>query len=136
MTLHSDPKLPDCKFNQSPSGQRGEINQGFTSCSSDAGCSTTGPDNGAGTEFNKGQGGVYAMDWTSQHIKIWYFARNQVPADITAGKPDPTKWGKPNANFDSNDGGCDLDKNFPPQTIVSFPFIPISFKLLMPSSVL
>ncbi|CAG8954114.1 hypothetical protein HYFRA_00009218 [Hymenoscyphus fraxineus] len=117
ITLHSDPKRPDCVFKQSSYGQIGEVNQGSISCSGDIGCSTVGPDNGAGTGFNAAQGGVYAMDWTSEYIKIWHFARSEVPADITAGTPDPSKWRLPNANFAKNDGGCDLDSNFPPQTI-------------------
>jgi hypothetical protein len=61
------------------------------------------------------------MQWTSSFIKIFFFPRNAIPADITSGNPDPTKWGLPNANFDSKFPGCDIDANFPAQTIVSTP---------------
>jgi hypothetical protein len=53
------------------------------------------------------------------YMRIYFFSRNAIPADIVAGKPDPSKWGIPAADFDSQYGGCDIDANFPPQTIVS-----------------
>lgn len=34
----------------------------------------------AGTNFNDIGGGVYAMDWTSVAIRIWYFPRGAIPA--------------------------------------------------------
>lgn len=60
------------------------------------------------------------MEWTSELINIYFFPRNAIPADITSGNPDPRGWGKPTANFESKYGDCDIDANFPPQTIVSF----------------
>ena len=68
-----------------------------------------------GTAFNNGQGGVYAMEWTSKAIKIWFFARNSIPASISAGAPDPTKFGTPTANFQ---GSCEIDSHIAHQKIV------------------
>lgn len=38
-------------------------------------------------------GGVYAMDWRSSGIRIWYFPPNKIPKDITSGKPTTSGWG-------------------------------------------
>jgi hypothetical protein len=38
-------------------------------------------------------GGVYAMDWRQQGIRIWSFPQNSIPSDITSGKPNPSNWG-------------------------------------------
>ena len=57
------------------------------------------------------------MWWTSSFIKIYFFSRNSIPQDIQRGRPNPQGWGKPMADFDSQYGNCDMDANFPPQTI-------------------
>ena len=57
-----------------------------------------------GTAFNSVGGGVYATLWNASVIEIWYWARNQVPADVTAGTPNPANWGSPAADF----SGCVL----------------------------
>jgi len=84
---------------------------GFTGCSSN----TTDTRNfGAGFNFNSG--GVYAMEWTSNHIQVWFFPRGTIPADITAGTPDPTTWALPQASFSGT--GCDIDKHFSQHQLV------------------
>lgn len=110
-----------CTFKSPKSAELGTVNNGNTDCqlSNGAGCSVESTANSYGTPFNKNGGGIYAMQWTSNFIRVWFFARSKIPADITAGTPDPTKWGTPTANFDSADGGCDIDANFPAQTVVS-----------------
>ncbi|KAM0431846.1 hypothetical protein ACHAPT_005098 [Fusarium lateritium] len=52
-----------------------------------------------GDGFNAVNGGVYAMEWDNEYIKIWKFARGAIPADIEAKRPDPKKWGLPQALF-------------------------------------
>jgi hypothetical protein len=68
-----------------------------------------------GSGFNEGEGGVYATEWTSSAISIWFFARSAIPSDISAGSPDPTGWGNPLASFS---GGCDIDDFFMDHQIV------------------
>ena len=86
-----------------------------------------------GTGFNQAGGGVYAMEWTSAAISVWFFARNATgtPADLARaiGRPsatttttnassaanattalDPAAWGTPMARFAG--AGCDLDAHF------------------------
>ena len=129
MTLHTDTRAsyPNCTFIQSHPYQSGELNQGFTSCSAAPGCSTIAPEGSSGTPFNQQGGGVYAMEWTNIFINIYYFARDKIPADINEGKPMPQSWGIPVASFDVRRGDCDLDANFPAQTIVSLLFLFLLF---------
>ncbi|GAB7350517.1 hypothetical protein MBLNU459_g1109t1 [Dothideomycetes sp. NU459] len=67
-------------------------------------------DNNYGTPFNSNGGGVYAMQWTSAFIKVWFFPRNNIPASITAGAPNVNAFGTPNVNMDG--GSCDIDSHF------------------------
>lgn len=94
--------------------------------SNNAGCgiqSTSSQSYGDG--FNSIQGGVYATEWTSEAISIWFFPRGSIPGDISSGNPNPAGWGTPAAKFQGN---CDIDSHFGPQQIVrlsllSFPFL-------------
>ncbi|QUC16851.1 uncharacterized protein UV8b_01092 [Ustilaginoidea virens] len=69
-----------------------------------------------GDGFNAANGGVYAMEWDSDFIKIWHFTRGQIPQDITAKQPDPDGWGLPTAIF----GGpsCSVDNFFKDMSLV------------------
>ncbi|KAI0307467.1 concanavalin A-like lectin/glucanase domain-containing protein [Multifurca ochricompacta] len=53
--------------------------------------------NSFGAAFNNGGGGVYAMRWDDSGVAIYFFARNSIPSDITAGAPVPEGWGTPSA---------------------------------------
>ncbi|OAR02629.1 hypothetical protein LLEC1_08087, partial [Akanthomyces lecanii] len=50
-----------------------------------------------GDTFNAVRGGIYAMLWDDDFIKVWHFDRDSAPADIAAKKPQPHGWGKPQA---------------------------------------
>jgi hypothetical protein len=78
-----------------------------------------GEPNSYGTPMNANGGGVYAMEWTSDYINVYFFPRDAIPDDITNENPDPSGWGTPTANFESQYGDCDIDAHFPAQTIVS-----------------
>jgi len=39
-------------------------------------------------------GGVYAMDWQQEGIRIWFFPRMAVPVDIRNGNPISSGWEK------------------------------------------
>jgi hypothetical protein len=81
------------------------------------GCSIhSNTENSFGTNFNKIGGGVYAMEWTSKAISVYFFPRSSIPADITSGSPDPSKWGAPQAKFTGNT--CDIDKYFKSHKII------------------
>ncbi|KAK0391161.1 hypothetical protein NLU13_0662 [Sarocladium strictum] len=69
-----------------------------------------------GDAFNAAGGGVYAVQWDSERIKVWHFPRGAIPADIDAKNPQPAGWGLPQAVF----GGqkCDVDSYFKNMSIV------------------
>jgi len=70
-----------------------------------------------GTGFNAINGGVYAMEWTSAAIQIWFFPRSSIPSDISSGNtPDPANWGEPDAIFNGPD--CNIDNNFANNSVV------------------
>lgn len=81
-----------------------------------AGCSIATSDQSSyGDGLNSVQGGIYATEWTSDVISIWYFPRNKIPADIGV-TPDPSSWGMPMASFPVS--SCDIDANFKNHQIV------------------
>jgi hypothetical protein len=65
-------------------------------------------------------GATFAMQWTDQHIKVWNWLPSNVPADITAGSPDPDansdSWGLPQLLVEENN--CDLNSAFSDQQLV------------------
>lgn len=81
-----------------------------------AGCAITTPDTQSyGTGFNSNGGGVYATEWTSEAISIWFFPRSRIPPDIASTNPQPSGWGPPHAQFA---GACDIDTYVRDQNIV------------------
>lgn len=73
-----------------------------------------------GDNFNAVGGGVYAMDWTSEAIRIWHFPRGGIPQDIIDKTPDPSTWGSPQALFGGGTGlySCDVEASFSDMNIV------------------
>jgi hypothetical protein len=73
--------------------------------------------NAYGTSFNNNGGGVYATQWESSGIYVWFWDHNSVPADIASGNPDTTTWGTPVVAFNGG-SGCNIDSFFNSQQIV------------------
>ncbi|KAF3769041.1 family 16 glycoside hydrolase [Cryphonectria parasitica EP155] len=77
-----------------------------------------------GTGLNAGGGGVYAMEWTSSAISVWFFPRNSSNANALTGggnssssAVDTSGFGTPQAQF-SGGSGCDIDQYFTNHTII------------------
>ncbi|KAL4898215.1 putative endo-1,3(4)-beta-glucanase [Aspergillus ambiguus] len=84
--------------------------------STNAGCSISDASSQSyGSGFNAASGGVYATEWTSDAISIWFFPRGSIPLDLTNGTPDPSTWSEPSARFA---GQCDIDAHFRAMQIV------------------
>jgi len=82
-----------------------------SSGSSNAGCGFSDPDSRSyGHGFNDIAGGVYAVEWTNDGIKGWFFPRGEIPSDITSSQPDPSSWGTPVAFWSSD--SCDISQHF------------------------
>lgn len=69
-----------------------------------------------GDGFNAVNGGVYAMQWDSAHIKIWHFARDEIPRDVQRKRPDPRGWKQPQAVFGGS--SCDVRSFFKDMSLV------------------
>ena len=81
-----------------------------------AGCSiATSNTESYGPGLNAIGGGVYATEWTSNAVSIWFFPRDAIPSDISSGGPTPSNWGLPVAHFA---GACDIDEHFQNQQIM------------------
>jgi len=63
------------------------------------GCGVLGPEASYGAPSNTAKGGVYAMEWTSSYIQMFFFPRNRIPADLNSNSPTPSNWGLPFAKF-------------------------------------
>lgn len=71
-----------------------------------------------GPAFNAAGGGVYATWLESDALKLYWFKRSNIPADITSGNPNPANWGTPASQFTSG-SNCNISKYFKDLTIVS-----------------
>jgi len=52
-----------------------------------------------GDGFNNNGGGIYAVEWTTSAIKIWFFPRGKIPSNVYATHPDPSGWTTPDSVF-------------------------------------
>ncbi|KAL7629450.1 hypothetical protein AAE478_000970 [Parahypoxylon ruwenzoriense] len=105
-TLHSS---AGCTFSQGDCNAPGTGNLGCGTPSDDTRTLADG--------FNEMGGGVFALEWTSSAINIFFFPRTeQIPEDITAGTPDPSTWGQPSTSFSGP--GCDISSHFKNHQIV------------------
>ncbi|KIW12518.1 hypothetical protein PV08_09795 [Exophiala spinifera] len=115
MTLHASPNCTIAGDSRLMSGQLQTVNCAYYP-NYNVGCSISDRRSlSYGTSFNGGGGGVYAMQWTSDYIAIWFFARGSIPADITTKNPNPSGWGLPAAKFQ---GSCNIDQKFQAHKIV------------------
>ncbi|TFK29680.1 glycoside hydrolase family 16 protein [Coprinopsis marcescibilis] len=69
-----------------------------------------------GKGFNDVGGGVFAHLWNRDGIKMWHFARSEIPADLKEERPNPATWVTPVAFWSSRT--CDMGKNFYEHTLV------------------
>ncbi|KAG8425149.1 hypothetical protein J3458_001881 [Metarhizium acridum] len=110
-----------CTISKSLMGEFSGV-QRDTDCnvgSNNVGCgysSPAGDTSAYGDGFNAANGGVYAMEWDDELIKIWHFARSKIPKDITNKTPDTAGWGLPDAIFGGR--GCDVDNFFKDMSLV------------------
>ncbi|TWU79109.1 hypothetical protein ED733_008763 [Metarhizium rileyi] len=63
-----------------------------------------------------GAGGVYALEWTEEFIKIFSWHTDRAPKNLDSGSPDTSTWGKPVHHLKKN--SCNIDKIFRNQRIV------------------
>ncbi|OTB06687.1 glycoside hydrolase family 16 protein, partial [Hypoxylon sp. CI-4A] len=99
-TLHTG---PDCTFTQGDCNAPGTGNIGCGTSSQDTLTFADG--------FNEIGGGIFALEWTTSALNIFFFPRNgAIPEDLTSGQPDPSTWGTPQTTFSGD--GCDIPSHF------------------------
>jgi len=64
-----------------------------------------------GNGFNEVGGGVYAMDWRADGIRVWIFPRGSIPQDIQAGCPTTEAWPLPDFDFSGPDANIPVHFN-------------------------
>jgi hypothetical protein len=63
--------------------------------------------------FNQGFNDNYrviAMQVETNTMRIWHFRKNEVPADLSSGNPDPSKWKRPTVALSPK--SCNFQKAF------------------------
>jgi hypothetical protein len=106
ITLHTSPGcVPSMSGTGSPAG-----NADCGTGGGGVGCGAINTNgNGWGSNFNYAGGGVYAMEWTSSAISVWFFQQGQVPGDISNNAPNPAGWGTPVASWTGCNFGSLMD---------------------------
>ncbi|RDA93642.1 hypothetical protein CP533_4853 [Ophiocordyceps camponoti-saundersi (nom. inval.)] len=100
-----------CQLRSTPQNQQsGRIYR--ESCTSEDGCFAADA-----SAFDKpAAGGIFAMEWTSAHIKLYRWRPGSEPRDINSDQPDTSRWGTPMVYLLNDD--CDIDSHFADQRIV------------------
>jgi hypothetical protein len=115
ITLHT---APGCSMTNPGSSPNTKLIS--PDCQGNMGCpQKTVGESTYGAGFNAAGGGVYAVEWTSEAISIWFFSRSDpiVPTLTGNASPDPSTFGTPLAVF-AGGAGCDIDSHFQNHQIV------------------
>ncbi|KAM5531858.1 hypothetical protein V8D89_014488 [Ganoderma adspersum] len=89
-------------------------------CSQGSGCTVTEKQsNSYGQAFATAGGGVWATQFDTTGINIWFWSRNDIPDSVKSATTtiDPSSWGTPSAAYPS-DTSCDIANFFTPQQLV------------------
>jgi hypothetical protein len=108
VTLHTS---PGCKMTNTGAVSSTKLTN--ADCQGNQGCGqSTSSSNNYGAGFNAVGGGVYAMEWTSDAISVWFFPRSDLKvAELTgSASPDPSTFGQPIARFVGD--SCNIDEHF------------------------
>ncbi|KAI3537669.1 tat pathway signal sequence [Colletotrichum filicis] len=116
VTLHTGPGCSITNDGTISSTTLKEKDCNAGSASTGCGQSTSSNQN-YGDGFNAIGGGVYAVDFNSQAISVWFFPRSAIPGDVSSGNPVPSSWGQPLAKFNGG-SGCDISSHFKQQNLV------------------
>ena len=89
------------------------------------GCGITG--GSVADAMNDADGGVYVLQVEDHAVRVWFFARSAVPADLNQGSPNPDNW--PTPVMDLTPSSCSMTKAFKDMQIVRL-LCPVAFAKL------
>jgi hypothetical protein len=116
MTLHTS---PNCAVTDGGNGLLQPYSQNCdTAVNGNEGCSFHETNSASyGNGLNSAGGAIYAMEWTSAGISIWWWGGgNPAPADVLGDNPNPSAWGPPSSTWGG--AGCVWDQHFANHQIV------------------
>ena len=122
VALHTTAGCSMTDVRRQMSGAAGPQGDCHNATNHNAGCTVSGPAATYGPAFNTAGGGVVALEWRLEGIRVWVFARGGAGGPTTAAAvwaepvPDPSGWGLPLADFPAT--GCDVGSHFRNQSIV------------------
>lgn len=113
VTLHTG---PTCTMTQGDTVDGTELDGANCNAGSGGtGCpQTTNSTSNFGKGLNANGGGIYAMEWTSDAISVWFFPRNSTMQNKISSSNttvDSSMFGTPLASFVGG-SSCDIDNNF------------------------
>jgi hypothetical protein len=91
---------------------------GATNCSTSAGCIVADSNNNSvGAAFAAAGGGVWATQFDTSGVFIWFWNTANVPSNLNSGSSvDTSTWGTPTASYPSST--CNMTQAFGPQQLV------------------
>ena len=120
VALHTTAGCSMADVRRQMSGAAGPQGDCHNATNHNAGCTVSGPAATYGPGFNAAGGGVVALEWRVEGIRVWVFARESTAAAAVWAEqpaaPDPSAWGLPLADFPAT--GCDVGSHFRNQSIV------------------
>ncbi|KAH8895584.1 hypothetical protein GQ53DRAFT_820407 [Thozetella sp. PMI_491] len=98
VTFHTSSAYPTCALSSTPVDSNNPVLA--TSCYSpqNIGCGVAEHDGYWGSS----SGGTYALEWTSDHVTVWAWARGSEPSDLLAKTPNPSGWSNPHMKLDTS----------------------------------
>ncbi|EJD07880.1 uncharacterized protein FOMMEDRAFT_130930 [Fomitiporia mediterranea MF3/22] len=88
----------------------------FNQTNGNQGCIVQVPGNSYGQTFSQTGGGVYALNWNTSGLYMWFFPRSSIPSDLPTDNPNPDGWGLPSAAYPTS--SCDSSKFLQAQTLI------------------
>ncbi|GAA5907807.1 hypothetical protein JCM6882_004563 [Rhodosporidiobolus microsporus] len=91
----------------------------FAYANSNSGCGVEEPSaNSYGEAFAANGGGMYVTEMARDGVKIWFFERANIPADLSnvSATPDPSSWPEPSMSVAAS--SCEIPNYFAPQHLV------------------
>lgn len=88
----------------------------FNQTNGNQGCIVDVPGSSYGSSFAQNGGGVYALNWNTSGIFVYFFPRASIPSDVDTASPNPAGWGLPVAAYPTS--SCDASQFVKQQTLI------------------